>query len=329
MTPKRIYDFAWERPSPDALAALGTVGVSRYLGYDTTGKNLTRAEAERYAAVGIAVWSNFEYDTHGPLRGARQGTPDALISVEQHLACGGTVTAPILYSVDFDLPDYAPTLPNDSDPENARAKLGPVADYFDAVQAVHAGQPVGAYGGYWAIKRLFDAGLISDALHAYAWSGGQWDSRAKLRQVANGVGDVPGMRLDRGELWADDPLAAGAWFPAGVVPSPPPPQPARLLVDGKLGPLTISAWQRRMGTPVDGKISTPSVLVTAVQRYLNARINAGLRIDGIGIVQDGHTRYETTRALQRYLATTQDGVLSLPVSDCVRALQQRLNAGTF
>jgi hypothetical protein len=46
---------------------------------------------------------------------------------------------------------------------------------------------MGAYGGYYVVKRLFDAGLIDDGWQAYAWSGGQWDSRAALRQIRNGV----------------------------------------------------------------------------------------------------------------------------------------------
>lgn len=102
--------------------------------------------------------------------------------------------------------------------------------------------------------------------------------------------------------------------------------------DGILGPQTISAWQRRMGTPVDGFITQPpgrSDLVRAVQVYLNRKIHANLVVDGQGINQDGHSVFNTTRALQRYLGTGQDGVLGLPRSDAVRALQKRLNAGTF
>jgi GH25 family lysozyme M1 (1,4-beta-N-acetylmuramidase) len=105
-----------------------------------------------------------------------------------------------------------------------------------------------------------------------------------------------------------------------------------LLVDGVLGRYTVTAWQRMMGTVQDGVITQPpghSSLVSAVQRKLNSAINAGLSVDGQGICQDGHSVYHTTRALQRYLSTTQDGVLSLPTSECVKALQRRLNGGKF
>ena len=110
------------------------------------------------------------------------------------------------------------------------------------------------------------------------------------------------------------------------------PPSGHLDEDGVLGPMTISAWQRRLGTPVDGFITQPpghSDLVRAVQVYLNRLVHAGLAVDGQGINQDGHSAFSTTRALQRYLGTAQDGVLSLPRSQCVQALQRRLNAGTF
>jgi len=41
-------------------------------------------------------------------------------------------------------------------------------------------------------------------------------------------------------------------------------------VDGNLGPATIKALQRRMGTHVDGYISNPSLVVSEMQKRLNA-----------------------------------------------------------
>lgn len=57
--------------------------------------------------------------------------------------------------------------------------------------------------------------------------------------------------------------------PGGVIPTPPK---TKLVVDGKLGPATIKAWQKAENTKVDGKISTPdSSLIRAVQASINAR----------------------------------------------------------
>lgn len=104
---------------------------------------------------------------------------------------------------------------------------------------------------------------------------------------------------------------------------------ASLAVDGKLGPKTISKWQKIMGTPVDGVI-TPgnSQLVKAVQRRLKATVDANLAVDGDGIYQNGR-RYKTVGALQRYLGSPVDQFLSVPVSQAVKALQRRLNENRF
>lgn len=40
--------------------------------------------------------------------------------------------------------------------------------------------------------------------------------------------------------------------------------------DGRIGPETISELQRNLGTPVDGVVSNPSVMVKVLQRNLNA-----------------------------------------------------------
>ncbi len=104
----------------------------------------------------------------------------------------------------------------------------------------------------------------------------------------------------------------------------------QLVDDGRLGPKTIARWQAIMGTPVDGVISHPSALVRAVQQRLNAvgATSPALVVDGEGIHQDGR-RSRTIGGLQAYLSTPQDGMLSVPVSQAVRALQRRLNGGAF
>lgn len=315
-------DEAWARAPVSVLNASGYRFVVRYLSYDTTGKNLTPAEAKALSAAGLAIVSNWEYAARAALGGVDQGRRDATEAARQHTADGGPPDRPIYFSVDFDVPDFAP---NSGDPV---AKLGPIADYFRAVGAVLGLPRVGAYGGFWVIKRLFDAGLIRWGWQTFAWSGGQWDPRAQLRQVHNGV-TVGGADVDVDQSQVPD---FGQWTTGGTAPGTPPAGSGGLAVDGVLGPLTIRRWQQVMGTPVDGVIDQPpqhSSLVMAVQRRLNAAIGAGLVVDGQGIHQDGHTVYRTTRALQRYLGTTQDGVLSLPVSECVKALQRRLNGGGF
>lgn len=131
--------------------------------------------------------------------------------------------------------------------------------------------------------------------------------------------------------WDADSTGGTDWG-LGVISAPHNPEssgPEPLVVDGAMGPKTISRWQQIMGTTVDGYISHPvSELVEAVQRHLNSAIGADLVVDGAGIAQNGK-RYKTVAALQRYLGTVEDGVMSFPKSMVVEALQRRLNEGRF
>jgi hypothetical protein len=79
---------------------------------------------------------------------------------------------PIYFSVDFDA---------------QAADQAALFAYFDGVASVIGLQRTGVYGGYNTVKWLFDAGKIKWAWQAYAWSYGNWDSRAQLRQVLNTI----------------------------------------------------------------------------------------------------------------------------------------------
>lgn len=119
--------------------------------------------------------------------------------------------------------------------------------------------------------------------------------------------------------------AALAAYSKAPAPTPTPPSgPAKLDVDGSLGPATIKRWQQVMGTPADGVISPKSSLIMAVQRHLVAK---GYTVGKAGI--DGDLGPSTIKALQRYLGTPVDGVISKPKSSAIIALQNRLNEGRF
>lgn len=134
-----------------------------------------------------------------------------------------------------------------------------------------------------------------------------------------------------GEADADEvskPWILSDWGSAPTT-TPAPSTPVLLDVDGELGPKTIRRWQQVMKTPVDGVISEPvSDLVKAVQRRLKETVDRSLVVDGYGIVQNGQ-RYKTIGALQRYLKSPVDEVLDVPKSECIKALQRRLNENRF
>lgn len=119
-----------------------------------------------------------------------------------------------------------------------------------------------------------------------------------------------------------------------------PSAKAGIEVDGIWGCETTRALQKHLGTPVDGIVSGQakvdfdaindggllrssweigkggSMMVKALQRKLG------------GLDVDGYAGRKTISALQRKLGTPVDGCISKP-SDCVKALQRRLNDGTF
>jgi hypothetical protein len=179
----KVLDYSFSRMTPAQIHNLGAVAVCRYLTVvtpDTKGKLLTRAEAGGLSAAGISLVSVFEFAGNDALGGYRQGKEYATLAHEQHTAVGGPSGRPIYMGVDFDAPDYASHLPNT--PEHARAKLGKIGDYFQGCNDALGLHHTGAYGGFWVIKRLFEANLISFGWQTAAWSGGQRYPRAALYQ---------------------------------------------------------------------------------------------------------------------------------------------------
>lgn len=162
-------------------------------------------------------------------------------------------------------------------------------------------------------------------------SGNCYHDSWKPNHARRGSSDKGHIHISGRTDFVNSNCAAG-YDPIKGDPGHTPSGPGVLVEDGVLGPLTIVRWQGIMGTPRDGVIDQPprhSDLVRAVQIALNARIHAGLVVDGQGINQDGHSVFKTTAALQRYLGTPVDGVLTLPKSMAVKALQHRLNGNRF
>ena len=131
----------------------------------------------------------------------------------------------------------------------------------------------------------------------------------------------PGPEL---RAWVKGGAGRPSGDPASPIPNLPAPKPAPapqpapkptgpLTVDGVMGPATIRQWQKVMGTPVDGVISKPSLLVRKVQSR-------------VGVTQDGYLGPQTWRAIQRRLGVSADGI---PGPITIKALQRRLNGGSF
>ncbi|GIJ51945.1 hypothetical protein Val02_88310 [Virgisporangium aliadipatigenens] len=183
----RGIDYSYGRPRPSVIADAGYSFVCRYLSHNSS-KNLSRSEADALRAEGLDIVCNWENTPSEALSGHSLGAANATEAHRQALACGMPASRPIYFSVDFD------AQPGQQSAINA---------YFDGIASVLGRARTGAYGGYGVIDRLFDAGKISWGWQTYAWSGGNWDSRAQLRQVQNNL-TLDGAAIDRDEARAAD-----------------------------------------------------------------------------------------------------------------------------
>jgi hypothetical protein len=223
-------DYAWSRPTMVAMHNASVKFVCRYLSHDTTGKTLTRAEAETLTAGGLWLVVVWETTAARALAGTGAGQADAADALKQAQALGMPADRPIYFAVDFD------AQPADQPKIDA---------YLSGASNVMGRDRMGMYSGVGPMTRCFDSGLITFGWQTYAWSGGKWDSRAQLQQYKNGVSlagaDVDfdrAMVLDYGQwkigespvaLSADDkkyltgtlvPLMVKAmWTTDGIVPA--------------------------------------------------------------------------------------------------------------
>lgn len=206
-------DYSWARPGGATLARSGKKFAWRYLYADGQGgKGLDRSEYDDLVNNGIEVVVGYESFAQRPLDGRQAGIDDANAALAQ-LRALGLPKMPVYLACDFDAPDYDAA----NDP---RKDLGPIADYYDGAKTV-LGDMLGGYGSYYVIKRLFDAGIVKWGFQTYAWSGGQWDSRAQIQQYLNGQ-NINGA-VDLCRATTDNYGQASKY--GGIAP-PPTPTPA-------------------------------------------------------------------------------------------------------
>jgi hypothetical protein len=269
-----IIDYSTARPSISQLHAAGVTSVGRYIGWDSVPgfasmhKNLTHAEASMLLGGGISIFLAFEYADNAPVHGTVQGAKDGTLAGQQLSQLSAPSNMGVYFACDFDIPDYAKALPDTK--ANARKKLGPVGDYFQVINEQNPKYRVGVYGGYYAVKRVLDAGLASLGWQTVAWSGGQRDSRAQLYQTT-GNAHIGGADLNIHEGTATD---WGQWKPGAVPTGHPTIQQGitgqavktlqdalnrngfgPLTVDGVFGAKTVAAvksYQSHHGLAVDG-----------------------------------------------------------------------------
>lgn len=197
-------DYSEGRPDLGQLIAAGKTFVCRYLsGARQTGnggKDLGQEELAELLAAPLKVVVVWETDGRtGPLAGAAGADHDGPAAVSEAQWLGVPRGACIYFAFDFDATQ------ND---------LAACEAYIDRLRDVYvhpAGYLIGDYGGITLTQGL-DA-EVDYSWQTYAWSGGQWDDGAVLRQYQNGV-SLAGATVDLDEATDTD---------FGQFPQTPPP----------------------------------------------------------------------------------------------------------
>ena len=168
-------DYSFARPSIDMMKKRGVKFTPRYLWrplYDDgkTNKGLSKVEYDELTAAGIAVPFIYEEDGKELLGGKDAGIRVAN-EAERYRNTQGLPVKPIYFNVDFNAP---------------ASDFPAIFEALKGIAEVIGLERVGLYAGYPVIKAAFDAGVIKWGMQTYAWSDGQWDNRAQLRQWSNG-----------------------------------------------------------------------------------------------------------------------------------------------
>src|SRR5215469_10077181 len=151
-----VIDQAWAKATTAQLKQWGAVAAGMYLSRDPS-KNATAPLIKAYAAAGVKSFLFFEDAAGNAARGYAQGRADAMFAHASANALGMPVWAPIIATLDFDIPDYAP---GSDDP---KLKLGQPGEYLRGwCDTIGAGR-VAVYGGYYTVTRAIAAGVASYA----------------------------------------------------------------------------------------------------------------------------------------------------------------------
>jgi hypothetical protein len=259
------------RPSGASVIAGGYSFVCRYLsdgGSSLPGKLLLASEVADFQANGVGVVSNWETTGTTALGGYSAGVSDAQQAWAIHTSLGGPAGRPIYFSLDW---DEAP------DQDTA------VFAYFQGIASVIGLQQTGAYGGYWPLSRLLDAGLITYAWQTQAWSGGNQDPRINILQDNNaGYVYVDGVECDLDYALTED---FGQWNyqPSGVFMALTDAQQTQLLdavldIQTQLRGPGLAGWPQ-LGQNAQGADLTVVDAIASVEAQL-AAIKAALPQQG-------------------------------------------------
>ena len=176
--PRYGVDYAFGRPTPAALQAQGVSFVGRYL--TGQGKALEHDEARALTFAGIDIVSIMEEGSEDLLSVSKTRSR-ARQALDAARAIGMPRHRPIYFAADFDA--------------QGEQILDVLRSLAAAKEELKGRYYAGIYGGINLVQAAQDKGFAF-AYQTLAWSNGQWDRRAQLRQTAVSGPTIHGVQCD-------------------------------------------------------------------------------------------------------------------------------------
>ncbi len=280
-------DYAWYRPSDYQLASTGCSTVARYIlpEWSSNGKDMDYSERAHLHALGYQIVLVYELWANRALDGYDAGVLDAknALTGAQRAGLPRDSNVVIYLAIDWDI---------------TPAQKPAAAQYTRGFASVLGWNRTGAYGGYWALKYLFENTPLQWGWQTYAWSGGLWHPKANFRQDSNGY--YWGGQGDHNTITG----ATGAWRPDGsadgagayvTAPSLPSPTPVPVAPSG--GAYTVRSGDTLSG--IASRYGTTWQAVWAANRWISnpnfIRIGWTLTLPG-GVASNSGGKVLTVRS---------------------------------
>lgn len=181
-------DYGFGRPNIQTIVNNGYTFVCRYLSHNPE-KSISKEELTELKNAGLDIVLVWETTTGRPLEGYQAGIDDANSAVQQISDIGAPDDCVVYFACD--------------DAFNV-VQQSTINKYFQGIATVLDLSCIGVYGGYGVVTRCFNAGVVSFGWQTYAWSHGQWEPRAQLRQTNIYGPTLNGVSCDTNESVKDD-----------------------------------------------------------------------------------------------------------------------------
>jgi glycoside hydrolase-like protein len=197
-------DHSWGRPGAQAIKGAGYLGVMRYLGDPSNGRNLGKPEMDSYHRVGLLVGFIWEGAANRVLSGFSGGAQDGPAANDWADKLGVPNNVPIIgTTVDFQA--------------SVDQLRGPIADYAKGFSR-NSKRPQLPYGSDTTLNVLCgELGLFPCGWQTRAWSAGRVSRFACMIQE---VGYVLGDTSDHNSILMLDEATKLGWNPNIVTPKP-------------------------------------------------------------------------------------------------------------